>query len=452
MVISVNQCSVGAAGGSQITCHAVDEKTPTSQELISVGNVPNVLRVIGEGHGARGRFDIDKKAVPVQAQLNDLKVTKGNAKEVLAYLKMLPKSENTIKARLECLKADQAMDTWLALTYPSNEEMVAQKGQGAYAFKEFLGSSGVWLPEIENINHNIINNLLVRFSGEYSASFVELMLGGESAEARDIMLARGTPCAGKTSYLAGNFAIAADDAKSMLMDRIPGSTNDQVHFQGTSIIQKFEQALQEKFLQVLTSDALYLTIDAIENKFNALIEAGRNQKVSVRDVQVDLVTLCCRMLKRGGNEPKISFDTLGGYVKSSLVNRQKSIELVEQNKVYVKDYSFSAWDGERYVQVARFCHERGTVVAVDETLFEQYVTSVGDDFDIEKARSTVINADLWDLVVDGLEAQEANRFLEALKRYEGMTLGQALNVHARQVDVELSVAARVLKDVLIERY
>lgn len=444
---------LGAATGvgcePPLSCNNVAELTCTSQELVYASNVADVLSVVGTSNSVGGERSVDRE-VSAQARFRDINITASNAKDVLVYLKGLPKSENTFQERMACLRAGPTLDTWQALTYPSNEEMSAEKGRGAYEFKEFLGRPGVWLPEVENINHNLINNLLVRFGGEYNASFVGLMLGGESAEVRDVIIARGAPCAGKTSYLTGNFVLAADEAKSMLMDRITGATNDQIHFQGTSIIQKFERVLQEKFSQVLTSDALYLTIDAIENKFNALIENGSNQKVSVRDVQVDLITLCCRMLKRGGNEPKISFETLGGYVKNSLINRQGAINLVEQNKEYVKDYSFSAWNGDRYVEVARFCHNRGKVVAVDEALFEKYVTSVGGDFEIEKARCTVINSALRDWIVDGLETKEAARFIEAFKVYEGLTLEQALNNHARHVDIELSVAARVLKSVLAE--
>ncbi|MEH6353721.1 hypothetical protein [Pseudomonas sp. 3JA] len=439
MLIDFSSVAPRPVVDSSAGADGLNRSSSISREVLTTSNGPAVLSV-GRGSDPSGCPLRLAESVCGTSQINE-----NNAKDVLEYLKGLPKSENTFQARLACLRADPSLETWQALTYISNEELIAQKALGFFEFKEFLGRAGVWLPEIENVNHNIINNLLVRAADECSGSFVELMLGGGEVNASDLVIARGAPAVGKSSYLANRYAVAPDEAKSMIRDRVQGLTNDQVHFQGTTIVQRFEHALMERFSLVFTSDALYLTVDAVENKLNAMVDSGKGQKVSVRDIQVDLVTLCCRVLKRGGNEPRMTFGAVSNFAKSAVLNRQAIIDLLEQKNDLIKDYSLLVWEAGKYIEVARFSPEEGKIVAVDQDLFEKYVTSKYNDNETEAARGAVIDEGFMMSVVEGLEAPEAQRFLTALKVYEGKTLEEAMHIHSRSLSADPTIGSRVLK-------
>lgn len=401
------------------------------QEVVKVSNGSAVLSPV-----SKVSFDLKEGALGVGGNSQGGGVNEANAKSVLADLKRLPKSENTFQERLACLLADPSLETWQAFTYPSNEELVAQKASGDVGFREFLRGGGVWLPEVENVNHNIINNLLVRAADKYAESFVDLMLGDGKVEVSDLVIARGAPGVGKSHYLANQYALAVDDAKAMIQHRIQGLTSAQVHLQGKIIIQRFEHALMERFSLVLTLDALYLTMDAVKNKLDAMIESGKDQKVSVRDIQVDLITLCCRVLKRSVFQPRLTFAAVSDYAKSSLQNRQAFIELLEQKQALVKDYSLLVWEAGKYIEAARFCPEEGRVVAVDDALFDKCKSFEGVDAEIEEVRRMVIDELFMKTVVKDLDNVEAQRFVKALKVYEGRTLEEAMFIHSRDTSLE----------------
>lgn len=375
-------------------------------------------------------------------------INQDNSRSVLSNLLKLARGENTYNARLACLKADPSIESWQALTRDPEALKALQKSDWG-GFTARLMAPGVWLPEVDSLNANILKNLTTTLSSQYAATFQSLLLGPDPIEKKDIAIVRGAPSAGKTSFLKGRFALGADDVKNMIQNRLPGLTMPQVHTQGAALLQSFLGSMERKFDQALTRDALYLWPKDFDGKLGVAVSRGE-QKVAVHDIQVDLATLCCRILKRSTDEALMNFDTLSIFFKASLENRQGTIESVENNRDVVSEYSLTAWDGTKPVTVAERVPGSNTIEVKDAALFAEHVARdpAAISAEIQRVRDTVIAPGFINLFVRDLDPATAKVFTQALSRYEGKTLSQALELHANKAHVPTSIAARVLEQVL----
>ncbi|MFO2464863.1 hypothetical protein OOJ96_13275 [Pseudomonas sp. 15FMM2] len=365
----------------------------------------------------------------------------------MSDLQRLAPSKNTYQARLACLQADPSIATWEALTRDPEELKTLQKNDWN-GFVTRLTEPGVWLPEADSHNANILKNLTAALGGQYAGSFQSLLLGSDPVEKKEIALVRGAPSAGKTSFLKGRFALGADDVKNMLQNRLPSVTMSQVHFQGVAVLQTFMSSMERKLDQALTRDALYLWPKDFDSKLN-LAASKSEQKVAVHDIQVDLTTLCCRILKRSTAEALMNFDTLSTFFKASLESRKDTLASVEKNQEAVSEYSLAAWDGSKLVTVAERSPGTGAIEIKDAALFAEHVARdpAAISAEIQRVRDTVIDPAFIDQFVRELDPAVAKVFTQALSRYEGLTMSQALELHANRAHVPMSTAARVLQQV-----
>jgi hypothetical protein len=200
----------------------------------------------------------------------------------------------------------------------------------------------------------------------------------------------------------------------------------------------------------LTRDALFLTPKIIEDKLHALEMQEGGQKAAVRDIQVDLTTLCCRMLKRSTDEALPGFDFLSQCFRSSLENRQKVIDLVQKNYDLISEYSLSAWDGYENVIIAERLSDSRNIVIHDQALFDQHVARDPDliDKEILRVRDTLIDEKFISKFTVGFETDIASEFTKALSHYKGKTIAEALRLHCDRDHIATSVASRVLADIV----
>lgn len=376
-------------------------------------------------------------------------VNKYTAKAVLGELLKQPRSESAYATRLACLKADNSIQTWQALTHnPEALKILEQKNPSSLPLR--LAEPGVWLPEVEKIHTNVLMNLMVKLAGEYAASFQALAMGTEGAEVKEVSIVRGPPGAGKTFYLKGGFSLGGDEVKNYLQNRMPGLTMSQVHLQGSILLDRFMSSMESKFEQSLTRDALNLYPGIFEQRLKAVEFQEGRQKAAVHDIQVDLTTLCCRMLKRSTDEALLGFDYLSQSFRSSLEHRQETIELMKKKHDIISEYSLSTWNASKNFKVAERSAGSKDITVYDQSLFDQLVTRdpVLIDAEIARVRDTVIDGAFISDFTAGLEPAIAVVFADALSKYDGKTIAEALELHRDRDHVATSVASRVLAEVV----
>ena len=376
-------------------------------------------------------------------------INRRNAATVLNELVSRPLCENTYSARLACLKADPAIASWQALTRnPAALVLLEKSDYGALVSR--LAESGVWLPEVDNINSNIIANLLLGLATHYGETFRSLAFDKDRPRpVQDILIVRGTPAAGKTSFLQGRFAPGSDDAREMLQNRIPCLTVPQVHAQGAALFLHFSRVMESRLSQALPRDALYLWPKDFVGKLET-VAATPGQKAVVHDLQVDLTTLCCRLLKRSTGEPLMNFSTLGILFKAALENRQALLASLEQHKASIDEYCLWGWNGTERVKVAERAVGSEGLLIMDQALFAEQVERSGPQIqaEIDRVGATRIDAAFIEQFVREMTPSTAQPFVRALRGYAGKTLGQALQLHADRAHQPVSVAARVLTAVI----
>ncbi|WP_434698602.1 hypothetical protein [Pseudomonas sp. D1-1] len=372
-------------------------------------------------------------------------INKRTAKAVLAELLRQPRSESNYANRLACLSADRSIQTWQALTHdPETLKVLEQTTPTALPSR--LAEPAVWLPEVEKIHTNVLMNLMSKLAGEYSVSFQSLALGREEAEIKEVSIVRGPPGAGKTFYLKGGFSLGGDEVKNYLQNRMPGLTMSQVHLQGSVLLDRFMSSMERKLEQSLTRDGLYLNPLIFEQKLQAVgLQDGR-QKAAVRDIHVDLTTLCCRMLKRSTDEALLGFDYLSQSFRLSLENRARTIELVGEKHGNISDYLLLAWDGSKNIKVAECPAGLKNITVYDHSLFDQLVMRDPALIDAEIARvgETVIDGAFISRFTAGFEPTIAALFTEALSTYDGKTIAHALALNLDRGHVATSVASRII--------
>lgn len=392
----------------------------------------------------------------------DVSITASNAREVLLALIRRPPSDNTYRERLECLRADPGITSWQALTRDpaqlqrlQDNERIAWTNPAAVdnslmPLAQALRQKGVWLPEVENLNANILKNLTTQMAGKYLEQFQSILQEPAPARASDVSIVRGAPSAGKTTFLKGQFALNTDAVKNMIQDRMPGTSMLQVHDQGVALVQQFSGTMEKRLAQPLTRDALYLWPNDFDKKVADVGKLSADPRLRFHDIQVDLATLCCRILKRGTDEAVMNFDVLSQFYKAGLEHRGASIESAKGSGSLLKEYSLSAWDGSRNVLVAQQVVGSQDFVIHDPRLFEQVTTwdKGSVQAEVDRVRATTIDAQFIDRFTASLPAAQATAFREALSVYTGLTLKEALEQHAQRKPVVTSLGARVLAQVM----
>lgn len=384
------------------------------------------------------------------------------ARGVLNQLIARPLSENNYRERLACMIADPSITSWQALTrnpgqlqrLQDNERLrwsdptAADKSMPTLA--QALGKKNVWLPEVENLNANILKNLTAQVAEKYLTQFQSILQDPAPALSQDVSIVRGAPSAGKTTFLTGQFALNTDAVKNMIQHRMPGTSMLQVHDQGAALVQQFMGSMEKHLGQPLTRDALYLWPSDFNQKIADIARLSQEPKLHFHDIQVDLATLCCRILKRGTDEAVMDFNVLSQFFSAGLEHRGLSIESVKNNQGKLKEYSLSAWDGQQNVLVAQRAPGTEAFVIKDQALFDKATArdSRSIKAEVDRVRNTVIDAPFIEAFTAPLPPAQAGAFGAALRRYEGQTFEQALKQHAQRKPVATSVAARVLAGVV----
>ncbi|WP_433736610.1 hypothetical protein [Pseudomonas putida] len=440
-----HQTVAGSYTSSRLDSETKSPALNVYSKVKSVSNSPSSLGSVGANSEALH----SKPGILVGKTGAGMGINKHTAKSVLSELVKLPCSENTYSARLECLKADRSIPTWHALTrHP--EKLKELEQTDLPKLEACLKEAGTWLPEVEAINVNVMMNLTAKLAAEYEASFQSLMLEEGIVEKKDVLIVRGAPGAGKTSYLSGGFSLCTDEVKNYLQNRMPGVTMPQLYMHAYTLLGRFMSEMESKFAQSLTQDALYLYPELIDKKIQVVELQRGEQKALLHDIQVDLTTLCCRMLKRSTYEALMSFDFLSQRFRSSLDRRQETIQLVIEKPEIISEYSLSVWDGTKSVKVAERSADSQDIIIHDQALFDLQVSRdpVAIEAEITRVRDTVINEAFISSFTVGFEPAIATVFKDALSKYDGKTMAEALELHRDRDHVATSVASRVLADVI----
>jgi len=380
-------------------------------------------------HGVAASVHVEP-VFPTAASINS-----STARSVLSELIGRPLSESTYRERIACMIADPSITSWQALTrYPGelqrlqdNERLswsdptAADKNMPTLA--QALGKKNVWLPEVESLNANILKNLTVQVAEKYLAQFRSILQDPAPALPQDVSIVRGAPSAGKTTFLTGQFALNTDVVKNMIQNRMPGTSMLQVHDQGAGLVQQFMGPMEKRLGQPLTRDALYLWPNDFNQKIADIARLCQAPKLHFHDIQVDLATLCCRILKRGTDEAVMDFNVLSQFFSAGLEHRGPSIESVKNSQDRLKEYSLSAWNGQQNVLVAQRAPGANDFVIKDQALFDKVTArdSRSVQAEVESVRSTVIDSPFIESFTAPLPPVQASAFGSALRRYGGQT-------------------------------
>jgi hypothetical protein len=398
----------------------------------------------------------------VVAPAPDLAISSSNARDILQALIRRPPSENTYRERLECMRADSSITSWQALTRdPEQLKRLQENERSAWSnpagfdknlmpLAQALRQKNVWLPEVENFNANILKNLTTQMAGKYLEQFQSILQDPAPARAGDVSIVRGAPSAGKTTFLKGQFSLNTDAVKNMIQDRMPGTSMSQVHDQGVALVQQFSGTMEQRLAQPLTRDALYLWPKDFDKKMTDVGNMSGEPRLRFHDIQVDLTTLCCRILKRGTDEAVMGFDMLSQFYKAGLEHRGASIQSVKDSGSSLKEYSLSAWDGNRNVLVAQQAQGSKDFVIHDPRLFDKVTTWDKDSVqaEVDRVSGTTIDAPFINRFTASLPEAQAAPFREALSVYTGLTFKEALQQHAMRKPVATSLGARMLAQVV----
>ncbi|MNX77740.1 hypothetical protein D3C86_1092940 [compost metagenome] len=156
------------------------------------------------------------------------------------------------------------------------------------------------------------------------------------------------------------------------------------------------------------------------------------------------------MLKRSTDEALLGFDYLSQSFRSSLEHRQETIELMKKKHDIISEYSLSTWNASKNFKVAERSAGSKDITVYDQSLFDQLVTRdpVLIDAEIARVRDTVIDGAFISDFTAGLEPAIAVVFADALSKYDGKTIAEALELHRDRDHVATSVASRVLAEVV----
>ena len=391
-----------------------------------------------------------------------LPIDASNARGLLNELIRRPLSENTFSERLACMRADPTITSWQALTRdPDGLQKLQDNERKAWSspaaadkslptLAQALTKKGVWLPEVENFNVNILKNLTTQVAEKYLAQFQSILQDPAPAKARDVSIVRGAPSAGKTTFLKDQFSLNTDAVKNMIQDRMPGTGMMQVHDQAVALVQQFSASMEKRLAQPLTRDALYLWPNDVKQKITGVTKVSTGPNLNFHDIQVDLTTLCCRILKRGTDEAVMNFDVLSRFFSAGLEHRNQTMALVKDNQSLLKEYSLSAWDGTKNVLVAQLEPNSKAIVVKDQAIFDSLTARDKDVIkaEIDRVRDTVIDTHFIDTFTAPLADEPANAFRSVLSAYMGMTFKQALEQHSQRKPVVTSIASRVLTGVV----
>lgn len=466
----------------------LSSERPPAAELSELVAKRNLKRDMGQQAVARKNIkrEIDEKEVG-ELRRN---LTSSNARATLDNIKAYGRDVDTLQARLDCMRLDSSIETWEALTCIPTNILKAVKDQGLKnknldAFKKMLCVKGAWIPEIEGMHLKIMHNMLTRLGhvmrepGQIAAESeiaaeIETKIESEMRAAkrevagfqktmkklktnllkgadrekpakRMLTLARGAPAVGKTAFLAGQFALACDDIKVLILNNLKGLTPQQTHFESTAIVELFRTSAEEHFGQGLTNDALFIQDDVILAKI-ADAKKG-NQQIRMTDIQVDFKTICCRILKRSPYEPRMNFDILSKSFRASIENRAKALAMVKGNPDVFKEFTLTVWNGRGYDVVAYLDQATGKLVVNNPKEFEKIVDadSAKIQAEIEEVGNTIITEDFIKEFTAGMPEETRKEFSAALGKHLGKPFSVALDEHSKAPITRLSVAAEVMK-------
>ncbi|MEI6054295.1 MAG: zeta toxin family protein [Candidatus Saccharibacteria bacterium] len=382
-----------------------------------------------------------------EGKLEQLTINPDNAKELLGKVKSMDKEVHgeSYNLRREIMKRSfGSISSCEAFTYA--EELP----QGSELW-DYLNEPDNWLPERRELHQLIVDK-------EYAlAQQLSERLGDEDPT---IYILRGNTAAGKTTAVRNNAtfskaldtngeasgSINPDTYKTTIkMNEADGDVQTVSHYQthneGAMISQKISDKIADSESSMVI-DKRMSREDDIKDMIDLAIE--KNKKVKILDVDVPLELSLVRVLQRkiGGEAPNVPFFAVAAGYSEIRKSRSKVLQMIEGND-NVQDYTLNVAD-ETGKSIEVLKKVNGVLVQNEGTddLLAESRDYMNVNETIDRLANTVITDEYINSYIDRVLKDNpdkdtyGNSIRVALKKYEGKTLKEALDIRANTLNDE----------------
>ena len=411
-IVAQARALIGSVGADPKLHRELEAKAPA---------LLNLLKLSCVGSEGGNVFYVDTRA-----KIGVLAVDASNAATVLTQLKEM-RGEPTSDLRREVLKRGNLPTSSV---YTVGEPPKATKW-------DYLDGLAHWTADRRELHENLFARSMALATGLNQV----IGAGGKPT----VFAMRGNTAVGKTRTLAnvdtlksGASFLKDNPAASINPDPIKAElvaaeaehgskvSSNQVHEEGSAISWRLLTALQKEALSMIVDRRLGSPNDVSDIVASA---EANHKNVELIDVEAPLAfsVMGVLMRKQGGVDPIVPFDAIAyGFVEVR-DGRLKVIErAIESDSVARYDLFATSPDGAK-VCVAK--KTAGQLEILDTKLFDGCVSPPHEE--VELLRTTKIDAAFVEGLTSGLPKPFQDDARKALLRYEGMTLPDALEAHAK---------------------
>ena len=219
-------------------------------------------------------------------------------------------------------------------------------------------------------------------------------------------------------------ALNPDTMKAALRQGIPGVTNQQIHVEGAVIFnQLIKEILSKSTKGTLLFDERFARLDRFRTVVDQSVKMGAD--VFFKEVDAPLIVSCARVLTRDiKDEPVVPFGVVAGGFKALRKNRSALIDAIREGGEV--NYQLFVVDEEGNGGVAM------SVTGGDQKIVNKELLALAKRIPQEKEIS-----ELETQVIDDAFIKRMSKVPgvdeSALHRFKGLTLGQAMERHAREL-------------------
>ena len=220
-------------------------------------------------------------------------------------------------------------------------------------------------------------------------------------------------------------ALNLDSLKGKLRKGIPKVTNQQIHVEGWAVAQKLAKELKTKAIKTsIVIDERLGTVDSVKDVIK--LAEQTDAKVRYKDIDGSLLVSSLRVLGRDiKTEPCLPFQPIADGQTAIRSQRRAVVEMIKSSPSIESYQLFVANRAGEQVLVAE--KKGGRFIVHDQELLDSSM-NMPTKAEIELLRDTKIDSEFLRQIslLPGVKVAE-------VKKYEGKTLGEALDLHSKEM-------------------
>lgn len=220
-------------------------------------------------------------------------------------------------------------------------------------------------------------------------------------------------------------ALNLDSLKGKLRKGVPKVTNQQIHVEGWAVAQKLAKELKTKAIKTsIVIDERLGTVDSVKDVIK--LAEQTDAKVRYKDIDGSLLVSSLRVLGRDiKTEPCLPFQPIADGQTAIRSQRRTVVEMIKSSPSIESYQLFVANRAGEQVLAAE--KKGGLFIVHDQELLDSSM-NMPSKAEIELLRDTKIDSEFLRQIslLPGVKVAE-------VKKYEGKTLGEALDLHSKEM-------------------